>query len=137
MKIRRVLLFLLLALFLTGNAFTAFGATINPGDYWVLENGYSALFSSGNTLTVTESWSGDRSKVNFMGTGTWTLGYDASGNLLMYSATMSEGGHFDVVNPQNAVFFHPEMVVGETHNVSWQRDEYDMAAHTMVKGAVR
>ena len=127
MKIRKVLMFLLLVLFVSGNGLTAFGETINPSDYWVLEDGYSALFSSGKTLTVTETSGGNRFKVNFMWTGTWTLGYDASGNLLMYGATMSEGGHFDVVNPQNAVLFPPEMVVGETRNISWQREEYDSA----------
>ena len=127
MKIRKVLMFLLLVLFVSGNGLTAFGETINPSDYWVLEDGYSALFSSGKTLTVTETSGGNRFKVDFMWTGTWTLGYDASGNLLMYGATMSEGGHFDVVNPQNAVFFPPEMVVGETRNISWQREEYDSA----------
>jgi formylglycine-generating enzyme required for sulfatase activity len=131
MKMKKVLLFLLLAFFLTGNGLTAFGATINPGDYWVLEDGYSALFSTEKTLTVTEKLSSGENlfSVNFMGTGTWTQRYDASGNLLMYGSTMSGGGYFDVVNPQKAVLFPSEMVVGETHRVSWQRNEYGGGAY--------
>ena len=125
MKMKKVLLLALLAFLFTGNGFAAFGANINPGDYWVLEDGYSALFSSGKTLTVTERSGGNSFNVNFMGTGTWTQGYDDSGNLLMYGSTMSGGGYFDVVNPQNAVLFPSQMVVGDTHRVSWQRDEYD------------
>jgi formylglycine-generating enzyme required for sulfatase activity len=131
MKMKKVLLFLLLAFFLTGNGLTAFGATINPGDYWVLEDGYSALFSTEKTLTVTEKSSSGENlfSVNFMGTGTWTQRYDASGNLLMYGSTMSGGGYFDVVNPQKAVLFPSEMVVGMTHRVSWQRNEYGGGAY--------
>jgi hypothetical protein len=124
MKMRKVLMLLLLALFVTGNGFTAIGATINPEDYWVLEDGYNMKFSLGKTLTVTETSGENRYNVNFMDTGTWTLGYDASGNLLMYGATMFGGGVFDVVNPQDAALFPSEMVVGDAHTIVFQRNEY-------------
>ena len=115
----------LLAFLFVGNGFTAFGATINPRDYWLLEDGYSASFSMGKTLTVTKIFGANRSKVGLLGTGFWMQRSDDSGNLLMYGATMSGGGNFDVVNSQNAILFPAEMVVGETHRISWLRNEYD------------
>ena len=125
MKLNRVLMLLLLAFLFVGSGFTAFGATINPRSYWLLEDGYSAPFSMGKTLTVTKIFGANRSKVDLLGTGTWMQRVDNSGNLLMYGSTMSDGGAFDVVNSQNAILFPAEMVVGETHRVSWLRNEYD------------
>jgi len=43
----------------------------------------------------------------------------------MYGATMSDGGYFNVVDPQGAVLLPAEIEIGKTYKVSLQRYEYD------------
>ena len=131
MRRNLILLMALLAFLFSGNGFTAFGATIYPGDYWVLEDDYSAPFSFGKTLTVKETAVKGRFKVNFMGKGTWTLGYDTSGNLLMYGATTLSGAIYEVADPERAILLPYEMTVGEPYKTEWQRKPPDYAGITV------
>ena len=90
MKTGKFLLSALLTCVLAGNGFTAFGATINPGNLWGHPNGYGAFFVDG--VKVTENSVTDELTANVEGPpSTPMLALSTSGTHVSVSWTASAG----------------------------------------------